>query len=505
LREQRAQEEPRQSKESPLSSEEKKTSEKEKTIENAKTSIASEENQATLDQIEAIPTSRLGRFLKAGWAARHAIPLALRRTMEIGADKEAKEATAEKQRSEKLLKQQEAIAQELFRTLGTLKGVAQKLGQMLSYLDGVLPSELAPIYQRALSQLQSSAPALPLEAIRRVVESELLRNLEDAFAFFSPHPFAAASVGQVHRARLHDGTEVVVKIQYPDVERAFESDLKNLKLFETMLSPLIRYYKAKDLIDQARQQLQDELDYQREAEAQLRFSTLFAGHSTIHIPRVFTELSSQRVLVTEWIAGMSFEQMRQAPEEKRRRAAITLFRYYWESLFHHYYVNADPHPGNYIFQEDGSIYFLDFGASTPVDPSFIRGFQENITAHMDGDEALFRESAARTYGFPTDDPIVFDAYCAVIQKFLEPMTPENQPFLFTSAWLESFFEDGFTRKNQILLRGGRIPRLPPPGFLPPDLLVLQRIGLGLSSLIARLGGCTDWTKEARSIFATAPR
>ena len=461
-----------------------------------------------LEQIHSIPTSRIGRFFKAGWVARHAIPLALRRTVELGTPKdqasaETPETDKERIAREKLLKQQEAIAEELFRTLGTLKGVAQKVGQMLSYLEGVLPAELAPIYQKALSRLQASAPALPPDASQSMIESELDCLLEDHFAYFEPTPFAAASVGQVHRATLRDGTRVIVKVQYPDVDRAFDSDLKNLKIFETMLSPLIRYYNAKDLLDQARQQLLDELDYQREARAQQRFSDLFAGHPHIKIPRVFADISTKRILVSEYIDGMTFTDIQKSDPSVRDRAAVTLFRYYWESLFLHNYVNADPHPGNYIFHADGSITFLDFGASAEVNPRFIRSFLHNISAHIHKDEARFRETTAQTYGFPTQDPIVFDAYLAAIRKFLEPLSPENQPFRFSTRWIESFMEDGLSQSRQILTRGGKVPRLPPPGHIPPDLPVIQRIGLGLSSLIARLQGQHDWAAEALSIFSKA--
>ncbi len=461
-----------------------------------------------LEEIASIPTSRMGRFFKAGWVARHAIPLALRRTVELGTPKdqassEIIETDKERIAREKLLKQQEAIAEELFRTLGTLKGVAQKVGQMLSYLEGVLPAELAPVYQRALSRLQASAPALPPEASQAMIESELDCLIEDHFAQFEPIPFAAASVGQVHRAMLRDGTRVIIKVQYPNVDRAFDSDLKNLKLFETMLSPLIRYYNAKDLLDQARQQLLDELDYQREARAQQRFFDLFAGHPHIKIPRVFQHLSTRRILVSEYIDGMTFTEIQQADPAVRDRASVTLFRYYWESLFVHNYVNADPHPGNYIFHPDGSVTFLDFGASVDVNPRFIRSFLHNISAHIHKDDAKFRETTAQTYGFPTQDPVVFDAYVAAIRKFLEPLTPEHQPFRFSTRWIESFLEDGLSQSRQILTRGGKLPRLPPPGHIPPDLPVLQRIGLGLSSLIARLQGSNDWAAEALDIFSTA--
>lgn len=452
-----------------------------------------------LEQIESIPTSRIGRILRTGWVARHAVPLALKRTVEL--------VSSEKQErgelAEKILAEQEAYAEELFRTLGTMKGLAQKFGQMVSYLEGVLPAEFAPVYQRVLSRLQASAPALPSMVSQYVIEEELDCLIEDHFADFEEQPFAAASIGQVHRATLHDGTRVAVKIQYPDVDKAFESDMKNIKMLETLFAPLIRYYRGKDILELTRQQLLDELDYEREAKAQLRFQEMFAGHPLIYIPKVIEHLSTRKLLVTELVEGKSFREALSEPLEVRNRIGKVLFHYYWESIFLHHFVNGDPHPGNYIFLEDGRVACLDFGAAVPIEPSFAQNFRKNVEAYLAQDQARFRETVPAAYGISTDDPVVFEAYCVAIGEFLEPFHPDKQPFLFSPAWLEGYFEKAAAQAKQILTRGGKVPRLPPPANLPQDLPLIQRIGLGLSSLIARLQSELDWNQCAHEIFANA--
>ena len=452
--------------------------------------------RAGLDQIESIPTSRMSRMFRTGWAARKAVPLALKRTVELV----SAEKGDRKEAAEKILAEQEAYAEELFRTLGTMKGLAQKIGQVVSYMEGVLPPELAPIYQRVLARLQDSAPALPPMVSQSVIEEELDCLIEDHFDEFDEEPFAAASIGQVHRGRLHDGTEVAIKVQYPDVDRAFISDLKNLKVIETLFSPLISYYKGKDIIELTRQQLLDELDYVKERKNHQQFRSFFQDHPSIHIPKVFPELSTGKLLVTEFVDGMSFHEVCEEDETLRNRVAQNLFLFYWRSIFIHRFVNGDPHPGNYIFHKDGRISCLDFGAAIPVQPSFAQQFQTNITAYIHQDDETFRATLAGTYGVPDDDEIVFSAYASAIHAFLEPFHPEKQPFQFSTEWMEQYFEQAASQAKQILLRGGKIPKLPPPAVIPTDLPLMQRVGMGLSSLITPLKGSGHWDSLAMEVF-----
>jgi len=476
---------------------EKKTQENEPA-----TNIA--QSKEPLEQVSSIPTSRIGRFLQAGWAARHAIPLAIKRTAELGQRSNKPPESEEAPPDPSLLQHQEKIAEELFRTLGNLKGLAQKVGQMLSYLEGVLPADLAPIYQKILTRLQASAPALPPAAAQKAVEEDLDRLLDEIFADFEPEAFAAASIGQVHRARLPDGTRVAVKIQYPEIEKAVASDLKNMKTLSLLFAPLIRYYQGQDAIELARQQLLQELDYSREAHTQSRFSRLFEGHPFIQIPAILPSLCSKKGLTTEYIEGRTFQQILSAPQDQRDQYGKILFRYYWESIFFHHLVNSDPHPGNYIFLDGGRIAFLDFGAAVEIQPSFVRSFQRNVEAFLHHDDAAFRETVPETYGIPTKDETVFLAYCAAIHAFLEPFSPELQPFPFSVSWMEGYIDKALASASQILTRGGKIPRLPPPGSIPPDLPVIQRVGLGLSSLLAKLRACADWRLEAQAIFDRVP-
>lgn len=448
-------------------------------------------SKPSLEAADGLTTSRLGRLVKTGWAARHAVPLAFKRAYDLlSADKSERGEVAEQ-----ILKEQENIAEELFRTLGNLKGVVQKFGQLASYLEGILPKELAPIYQRVLARLQDSAPAMPPLASQALIEEELDCLIEDVFPEFEEQPFAAASVGQVHRARLRDGTKVAVKVQYPDIDRAFVSDLKNMKMMEMLFAPVIHYYRGREILDTIRQQLLDELDYEREAAMQNKFAASFAGDPWIQIPHVFTEYSTRRVLVTELKEGLSFAQLEQAENSVRTRAAETMSRYYLDSIWVHHLVNVDPHPGNYVFHDNGCVSFLDFGAAVSLDPRRTGHLRQHLLAYIEGDTASFRNSLNQVYGIPTEDPVLLDAYEAMIRHFLQPLAPERQPFLFSTGWMESCFEEGMARSKDILLRGGRIPKLPPPPtHVNPDMPVIYRVAIGLGSLLARLRVSLDWSE-----------
>jgi hypothetical protein len=471
--------------------------EQEPDIEGCSDDVEEEYHRAELLEGGDVPTSRIGRLMRTGWAARHAVPLALKRTVELlSSQKEDR-----KQVTEKILQEQEAVAEELFRTLGNLKGVVQKFGQLASYLEGVLPSEFAPIYQKVLSRLQDSAPSLPPMATQEVVEDELDCLIEDRFAEFELRPFAAASVGQVHRARLHNGLRVAVKVQYPDIDRAFVSDLKNMKMMEMLFAPIIHYYKGREILDTIHQNLLAELDYLREAELQNLFHRAFDGHPLIHIPRVITELCTGKVLVTEFVDGRNFTQLQASDEHTRCQAAEALFRYYAESLFIHHIVNSDPHPGNYVFHANGRVSFLDFGAAIELEPEFMRILARFLLAHIENDNDNFCTGLTSVFGIPDQDPVLFAAYQPVFRCTLAPLDSSKQPFTFSSGWMDSCFEEGMSCSKDILLRGGRIPKLPPrPKHLHPNIAVVYRMAIGLASVLLRLQATNDWPAIVKPIL-----
>jgi predicted unusual protein kinase regulating ubiquinone biosynthesis (AarF/ABC1/UbiB family) len=460
--------------------------------------LSAVDGRQPLEEGSAVPTSRVGRFLKTGWAARHAVPLALKRTAEVVTS----EKEDRKEAVEKLLEEQEAVAEELFRTLGQLKGVVQKFGQMASYLEGVLPSDVAPVYQKVLSKLQDSAPALPPDEVRKAIEDELDCYLEDHFAEFEEQPFAAASIGQVHRALLYDGTTVAVKVQYPGIDRAFDSDLKNIKMLEMLFTPIISYYRGKETLEMFRQQLLDELDYEREADAHERFRDIFEGHEHVYIPQIYRELCTKKLLVTEFVEGSTFAQVCESDESVRTQAGIGLATYLMESLHHHRMINVDPHPGNTIFMKDGRICCIDFGAVVDVEAPLLSMIERQLKALWDEDIPAFQESLHELYGVAEDvDPVVLEAQTMLALSYLAPLQPGKQPFRFSTEWISGCVDEGMDAARQILLRGGRVPKMPPPPtHVYPGMASIYRVVVGIGSLLSKLHVSHDWCKLYQQIL-----
>ncbi|HXM86426.1 MAG TPA: AarF/ABC1/UbiB kinase family protein, partial [Solirubrobacteraceae bacterium] len=254
--------------------------------------------------------------------------------------------------------------------LGRSKGALMKAGQMLSLasVGPAVPTELQAVYQSALARLRSDAPPMTPEVARAVLESELGCAAESAFAEFDWEPLAAASIGQVHAARLHDGRAVAVKVQYPGAADAIVADLKNTELLATFVSLLIGGLSSRKLSFDLRGAAQEigariteELDYRLEAVNQAAFAEHYRGHPFIHVPEVIGELSSERVLTQELVRGLRWSEALLAEHELRDQWAEAIWRFTYGTYTQIDVLNADPHPGNYVFHENGSVSFLDFG------------------------------------------------------------------------------------------------------------------------------------------------
>ena len=216
----------------------------------------------------------------------------------------------------------------------------------------------------------AQAPRSHWEDIRQSLHVELGAWPEDMFADFSPEPVASASIGQVHRARLKTGQDVAVKVQHPGIAEAMENDLQSAGLIEGTLAKFagMRKFNSKHILEEMRQRFREELDYGLEANRQTQFRSLFEGVPQVHIPEVFHGYCTGRVLTTEWVDGLTFDEACQSEPQERMEWASTLWHFVYRSNLLGGYFNADPHPGNYIFQDDGRVTFLDFGCIQPIAP-----------------------------------------------------------------------------------------------------------------------------------------
>jgi predicted unusual protein kinase regulating ubiquinone biosynthesis (AarF/ABC1/UbiB family) len=377
------------------------------------------------------------------------------------------------------------MAAEFADVLGEMKGAAMKLGQLLSFVDLDLPPEVQSTYHQALATLRDQAPAFDPIAIDDVLHAQYGEGPEDVFAAFDPIPIAAASIGQVHAATLHDGREVVVKVQYPGVAEAVRADLKNAESFAPLARLISPNQEVAPLLDELRERVFDELDYEREAQYQRAFATRYDGHPFIHVPDIVGELCRTQVLVSERIHGRTFDQLvAEGSEDEKQRVGEIIFRYAFGSIGRFRLFNGDPHPGNYLIEADGRVAFLDYG-SVKLFSRERYASMRRIEAAMslsDRDEAL---TALRDAGFlprsiRVDEQAVYEWFQLYTKPVLAP-----QPFTFTPEFAAE------------VIRSSADPRSPYADVvrrlnLPSDYLLLNRIQWGLNSVLARLGASNNW-------------
>jgi predicted unusual protein kinase regulating ubiquinone biosynthesis (AarF/ABC1/UbiB family) len=310
--------------------------------------------------------------------------------------------------------------------LGHSKGALMKAGQMISFVSAApaVPAEFRLIYQAMLAQLRDEAPPMAPECARAVLERELKRQTEDAFAQFDWEPLAAASIGQVHAARLHDGRAVAVKIQYPGVAQAIEADLKNSELLTTFVGLAFAVSSKKmsfDLPGMARElgaRITEELDYELEAANQAMFVDMYREHPFIHIPEVIGELCTNRVLTQELVQGRSWSEVLNCSDELRNSWAEAIYRFVYGTILRFSLFNADPHPGNYLFHDDGTVSFLDFGCVKRLK-------RERVDAMIAVGRACLREDVLGTW-----QACVEGGFC----RSTDPVTPEEVYKFWRESW-----------------------------------------------------------------------
>src|SRR3954453_21168377 len=255
-----------------------------------------------------------------------------------------------------------ALVGELVDQLSKMRGAAMKVGQLISMIEFEdLPAGQRDALQARLATLRDDVPPGPFRRLEKLMRAELGAPLGQVFSSFDERAFAAASIGQVHRATTLEGDEVVVKVQYPGVAEAIDSDLRSATLLLPLIRRLAPSLDAKALFGELRERIGEELDYELEAQHQRRVERLFRGHPFITVPRVRTDLSTTRVLVSEYAEGERFEAVRALGQAQRDRYGEIVFRFYFGLLYRHRIALGDPHPGNYLLRPDGRVAFLDYG------------------------------------------------------------------------------------------------------------------------------------------------
>ena len=260
------------------------------------------------------------------------------------------------------------IVQEIVEQLGRMRGAAMKVGQLISMVEfGGLPDAQQQELRQELAALRDDVPPLPFARLERLLSRELGAPARSVFSDFDEHAFAAASIGQVHRATTVDGEDVAVKVQYPGVADAVETDLRNAMLLLPLLKRLAPGVDTDALGAEIRERIAEELDYELEAQHQRRIERLMHGHPFVKVPRVRSDLSTRGVLISEYVEGARFEAVRRRAETQRDRYGEIVFRFFFGVLYRDRIALGDPHPGNYLLCADGRVCFLDFGSLRDID------------------------------------------------------------------------------------------------------------------------------------------
>lgn len=376
---------------------------------------------------------------------------------------------------------QQRTAEQLFRTLGELKGGAMKFGQALSVFESALPEEVAGPYRAALTKLQEAAPPLPAATVHQVLADRLGEDWRDLFEEFEDKPAAAASIGQVHRAVWHDGRQVAVKVQYPGAGEALLSDLKQLGRFAGLLGPLIPGMEIKPLIKELRDRVAEELDYELEAEAQRIHADAFVDDPDVVVPDVVHQ--GDQVLVTEWMEGTPLsEVIADGTQEERDRAGQLLAGFLFSGPARTGLLHADPHPGNFrlIPGSDGRtrLGVLDFGTVDRLPGGWPKPIGRSLRMTLDGDaEGVYGHLCAE--GFVKESvELEPDAVLDYLKPIIEPA--EAEEFTFTRTWLRGQAARIADPRSPAHQLGRQIN-------LPPSYLLIHRVTLSTIGVLCQLG------------------
>jgi predicted unusual protein kinase regulating ubiquinone biosynthesis (AarF/ABC1/UbiB family) len=417
----------------------------------------------------AARTARLAA-LPLGYAGRTALGLGKR----IGG-KPAEDVLAEVQ---------QRTAEQLFRTLGDLKGGAMKFGQAMSVLESALPEDMVGPYREQLTKLQDSAPPMPTAQVREALARDLGDDWRSQLVWLDGGPTAAASIGQVHKGRWHDGREVAVKVQYPGAGEALRADLKQLARLGRTVGSMLPGVDVKPLIAELLERANEELDYPLEAEAQRAFAAAFRGDPEIVVPDVVAV--GPTVLITEWLDSpySLATVIAEGTETERNHYGELLFRFLFAGPARTGMLHADPHPGNFriIPGPDGGlgrIGVLDFGAVARLAGGTLppaMGALIRIAALEDPEELLagLRDEGFVKPGVKIDPTQLLD----YLSPFVEPTRVET--FQFSRDWMRAQFQRVNNPRDPSYTLALKIN-------LPPSYLLIHRTWLGGLGVLSQLG------------------
>jgi predicted unusual protein kinase regulating ubiquinone biosynthesis (AarF/ABC1/UbiB family) len=379
-------------------------------------------------------------------------------------------------------------ASDLKAALGGLKGPLMKAAQLLSTIPDALPEE----YAAELAQLQSNAPSMGWPFVKRRMAGELGADWQSRFASFERTASAAASLGQVHRATALDGNALACKLQYPDMRSALEADLRQLRLVFSIYERYDSAIRTEEIFHEIAARLREELDYAREAKHIALYADMLAGENDIHVPDVFGEISTDRLLTMSWLQGAPLLRWSEtASQEQRNALAARMFRAWYIPLYRYGIIHGDPHLGNYTVREDGEVNLLDFGCVRIFPPRFVQGSIDLYWALTRNDEALAVQ-AYENWGFRN----LSREHIAALNQwaaFLYAPLMDNRVRRLTEGMVGDYGRDTARKVHEDVRRLG--------GVAPPrEFVFMDRAAIGLGSVFIHLKAELNWHDLFRSLI-----
>jgi predicted unusual protein kinase regulating ubiquinone biosynthesis (AarF/ABC1/UbiB family) len=386
-------------------------------------------------------------------------------------------------------------AQQLVEMLGEMKGAAMKLGQLASFYEFSAPSDYLGTYKDALTMLQNSAPPMDPEVSRRVIEESFDRPVDEVFDDFEDVAIASASIGQVHRAWLKTGEPVAVKVQYPGVDAAIRSDLRNVTAMTKLAVAIAPNLDPSEVSREIRERVLEELDYAREARNQARFGSIFKDHPYIVIPEVYPDFCRTHVITQEYVEGEPFLNAFDWEPEAKDRLGEVLFRFFYGGFNRFGIFSADPHPGNYKLLPNGRVAFLDFGLVREVETPIVRQMIEIVLSLIAHDKERARRALEALNVLKRTTPEIGDLW-AHLQMINMPVL-EDRPFQFDAPLVQKIAAAGFDPRSQAFQT---LRKLGVPGVF----ITFNRMSFGLASLFGRLEAMANWQAMGREMWFGEP-
>jgi predicted unusual protein kinase regulating ubiquinone biosynthesis (AarF/ABC1/UbiB family) len=384
-------------------------------------------------------------------------------------------------------------ADQLMQALGNLKGPLMKVGQIL----GTIPEALPPEYAAAFQQLQSNAPSMGWPFVKRRMKAELGPDWEKKFQSFDKTASAAASLGQVHKAKAKNGTLLACKLQYPDMQSAIDADLNQLKIIFGIYGRYDSSIRTEHIHTELSERLREELDYELEARhCRLYAHMLRDENGIVHVPEVVDELSTKRLLTTNWLEGEKILNFVDAHPEKRSRLAMNMFRTWYVPLYYYGVIHGDPHLGNYTVRKDDSINLLDFGCVRVFRPEFVGGVIDLYNALMTDNRDL-AVKAYETWGFTGLSNEQIDTL-NIWAKFLYGPVMEDKVRLIgeTSGGIygRETAEKVHKKLRELSKGKGGVS-------VPREFVFMDRAALGLGSVFLHLKAEINWHRVFNELIA----